>query len=326
MKRIILTCIFSSILIFTSVCAASETLYTVQIASFKTVKQAEDLLDRLSQKDIKAYVIKSDLGTKGTWFRVRYGKFSSKSVAASYCDDLKARGIDSFVAVFTNTGFVKGTVSQISEPVVDDSWDTVHESLEEDYTVIQPSPRTESDGNDESDTKNATVKADEEQNDENKSPDTPAFLENDDSHEETVKNPEFENALQFANKKFENAFKENDPAKFKEALNAYRNILTDYIDEDGLYRVEYMIAECYVNLGQYDEAIKLLKDLVKETKPDIAASMQYEVGYIYYHYKKEYYEAVKELSTVTVDYPDTVWAKEAQNLIDTIMQYKIFKE
>jgi cell division protein FtsN len=43
-------------------------------------------------------VQKADLGSKGTWYRLRFGPFADKASANAACDKLRAEGGTCFVA------------------------------------------------------------------------------------------------------------------------------------------------------------------------------------------------------------------------------------
>lgn len=55
--------------------------YGVQVASFKKKVDAERLRDRLCKKNYNAFVDIADLGKRGTWYRVRVGRFQRKKTA-----------------------------------------------------------------------------------------------------------------------------------------------------------------------------------------------------------------------------------------------------
>lgn len=73
--------------------AAVERL-AVQVYSFKEKARAEAALKALKDKDFKAYIMVSDLGPRGIWYRVRVGAFSTEEEAqkilASITKDFKS--------------------------------------------------------------------------------------------------------------------------------------------------------------------------------------------------------------------------------------------
>ncbi|MCP4748384.1 MAG: SPOR domain-containing protein [Desulfobacteraceae bacterium] len=64
--------------------------YTVQVASFKKIDEAEHLVSKLRDKGYHAYQIRSDLSDKGVWYRVRVGAFLSYAAARQVLNELGA--------------------------------------------------------------------------------------------------------------------------------------------------------------------------------------------------------------------------------------------
>ncbi len=67
-----------------------------------------------------------------------------------------------------------------------------------------------------------------------------------------------------------------------------------------------------------------MKNIIPEVPPKEAALIQYEIGFMYYHNLKAYNKALDELDKVLAHYPDSPWAREAKDLMDTIMTHKIY--
>jgi cell division septation protein DedD len=65
--------------------------YTVQVSSFRSIEQANDMKGRLSKKGYVAYVQSVDLSDKGTWHRVRVGNYHDKEGAERVANDLRSR-------------------------------------------------------------------------------------------------------------------------------------------------------------------------------------------------------------------------------------------
>lgn len=75
--------------------------YTVNVASFREKARAERLMKELDGKGYRAFVAKSALPKKGTWYRVSVGRFSSREEAQAFAKTLKEKeGMDSFVREF----------------------------------------------------------------------------------------------------------------------------------------------------------------------------------------------------------------------------------
>ncbi|HSE83834.1 MAG TPA: lytic transglycosylase domain-containing protein [Thermodesulfobacteriota bacterium] len=63
--------------------------FTVQVASFPDMQQAEELKKHLKSKLYPAFIQKVELPDRGTWYRVRVGNFKSKREATTYGDAIK---------------------------------------------------------------------------------------------------------------------------------------------------------------------------------------------------------------------------------------------
>jgi cell division septation protein DedD len=55
--------------------------FAVQVYSFKEKTRAETALKALKDKNYKAYIMVSDLGPRGIWYRVRVGSFPTEDEA-----------------------------------------------------------------------------------------------------------------------------------------------------------------------------------------------------------------------------------------------------
>ena len=62
---------------------------TIQVASFKDSKDADEMVARLKKKGYPAYRISSNIPEKGIWHRVRIGYFKDKAEAGSTLNKLK---------------------------------------------------------------------------------------------------------------------------------------------------------------------------------------------------------------------------------------------
>ncbi len=56
-------------------------ILAVQVYSFKEKARAEAALSALKNKGYSAYIMVSDLGARGTWYRVRVGTFANEAEA-----------------------------------------------------------------------------------------------------------------------------------------------------------------------------------------------------------------------------------------------------
>jgi cell division septation protein DedD len=64
--------------------------FTVQIASFPQLEDAQRMEQSLKAKSLPAYIQKTDLPGKGTWYRVRVGTFATLEQAKLYGESLKS--------------------------------------------------------------------------------------------------------------------------------------------------------------------------------------------------------------------------------------------
>jgi cell division protein FtsN len=63
--------------------------FTVQVASYREKRDAQALAGRLAGKGYQAFVAEAVLPGKGRWYRVRVGRFGTRSEAASFGESLK---------------------------------------------------------------------------------------------------------------------------------------------------------------------------------------------------------------------------------------------
>ncbi len=76
----------------------SEGKFSVQAGASPSEAEANALSSRLQKMGFAAYVVRADLGAKGIWYRVRTGSFASEAEARKAMSDLKAKGVDCFIA------------------------------------------------------------------------------------------------------------------------------------------------------------------------------------------------------------------------------------
>ena len=82
-----------------SAVSGSEGRYTVQDASFPDKASAEEMEMRFKAKRYPAYTEEVKIPGKGTWYRVKIGKFTTESEANRYGNDMKSAepGVDSIL-------------------------------------------------------------------------------------------------------------------------------------------------------------------------------------------------------------------------------------
>ncbi len=80
--------------------APSKIRYTIQVAAYPDRGMAEDEVRGMKRRGYAAFVVASNLGDKGTWYRVRVGSFANKQAADKLAGELKAKeGLVVFVTV-----------------------------------------------------------------------------------------------------------------------------------------------------------------------------------------------------------------------------------
>ena len=73
--------------------------WTVQLSAHQNESEAAARQQKWLSKGIKAFVVKTDLGSKGVWYRVRVGKFATKAGAQEFASAIgEKENIKPFVA------------------------------------------------------------------------------------------------------------------------------------------------------------------------------------------------------------------------------------
>ena len=68
----------------------SRESFAIQVYSFKDKVRADAALEKLKAKGYKAYVMVSDLGARGIWYRVRVGSFTNEAEAKGVLETIVA--------------------------------------------------------------------------------------------------------------------------------------------------------------------------------------------------------------------------------------------
>ena len=66
-----------------------EGAFVIQAYSFKEKARADAIMEKMKTQGYPAYVLMSDLGDKGVWYRVRVGAFASAQEAQATLEQLK---------------------------------------------------------------------------------------------------------------------------------------------------------------------------------------------------------------------------------------------
>lgn len=92
----------SALLFLTIIAAAQSGKFTIQIVAVPSQAEAEVTVRELKTNGIEAYVLKSLIPGKGTFYRVRAGVFSNANEARKYGESLKQKSIvpEFFVAPY----------------------------------------------------------------------------------------------------------------------------------------------------------------------------------------------------------------------------------
>jgi len=65
--------------------------YSLQAAAFPTSDGAGTFAEKLKRAGVPSYVVTADMGKRGTWFRVRVGRFESSDAARQYASEAQLR-------------------------------------------------------------------------------------------------------------------------------------------------------------------------------------------------------------------------------------------
>ncbi len=112
--------IFISLLISLSLSGLAQAgQYTVQLDSMTVQDAAEGKVHQLKSQGQNAYWLKSNVPGQGLRYRVRIGRFPSRSAAQSFGARLKQQGVasDFFVALFEGASSSLGSVEPMKKPV-----------------------------------------------------------------------------------------------------------------------------------------------------------------------------------------------------------------
>lgn len=312
--------------------------YTVQVSAFQSINEAVEMVEDLQQKGYYAYYVKSDLGEKGIWYRVRVGKFSDKARADSGGQRIKqTEQLNYFVTVYStpeDAGMTPVLDKLYKDKVSDPKPDSVPQDPDaprilvfdnESDTESKPAGDTEALPVLPEDTATYTVNSSTGNTDSKVLFSLTEVMETKGSEQNKEEQYKlFMADMEYADKVYVNARKHGQEIELRQAYEIYKKIVSDYFFIKEVYKAKYKMALCLKDLGKYHDAVQILKNIIPELDADQAALVQYEVGYIYYHHLKQYSKALDELEKVITHYPDTPWAKEAKDLIHLIMTYKIY--
>lgn len=81
---------------------ANDGSWTVQLSAYQDRGEADRFADGLRNKGYAPYIVEANIPGKGTWFRVRMGRFGSKDQATRYMDDFRRETAMSAIVTTTN--------------------------------------------------------------------------------------------------------------------------------------------------------------------------------------------------------------------------------
>jgi len=71
--------------------AVADGSWTVQLAAYQDRTEADRFAAGLRDKGYAPYIVEVAIPSKGTWYRVRMGRFPNRDAASRYMDDFKRR-------------------------------------------------------------------------------------------------------------------------------------------------------------------------------------------------------------------------------------------
>lgn len=82
--------------------AAAQGAYAVQLEATPTLAAAQQRVSQLRARNVQAYLVKSDIPGKGTFYRVRVGRFATQAEARRAGQELQRQGVtaDFYVASY----------------------------------------------------------------------------------------------------------------------------------------------------------------------------------------------------------------------------------
>lgn len=104
------------VLMLSGLALAQGASYTVQFEASPSKEEAEERVRQLKTKDVQAYIVKSFVPGKGTFYRVRAGLFSGQAEAKRFGAYLQQRGVITEFFVTTYEKPTEDTVARATPP------------------------------------------------------------------------------------------------------------------------------------------------------------------------------------------------------------------
>jgi hypothetical protein len=131
------------LLCFSGTATAQSNRFTVQLEAAASVDAAQEKVKGLKAQGLDAYIVKSQVPGKGTFYRVRVGSFANQAEARKYGADLQKQGIVSefFIAPYERplADFIQPAPTTASAPVKSVTTSPVKEPAKEVAKVEAPS-------------------------------------------------------------------------------------------------------------------------------------------------------------------------------------------
>jgi SPOR domain len=97
---------------------AQGSRFAVQLEAAPSQAEAETRVSQLKAQNVPAYIVKSTVTGKGTFYRVRVGNFMTQAIARKFGDDLVRRGVvaEFFVAAYEQPLAAAAAVKPAAKP------------------------------------------------------------------------------------------------------------------------------------------------------------------------------------------------------------------
>ncbi len=317
MKKIILFC-----LLFSGILLQIHSDYSLQTDSFKTEARAKSRMNSLSKLlDLDAvHMVRTDLGEKGVWYRVRYGRFSEKKDAMQYIEILKKKDIASFLTLYhgppdfaytvaktENAASVKAKVKETPKEVI------TAKSKKADLAKKQKEKTDKAKS--ESNKQKTRKRAEEKRKEKERKAKT----------EKEVLNETLDFKIEIVNNIWIKAVQERDLEKIKRMIPKYLKLAEEFFDSDNLYKTYYMVSHCYLELKDNTRAITYIDKAIDYAPRKEKAALLYEKGFMVYIFVQDYDKALNIFKRVSIEFPGSDWEQAAILNIKQILTYKVYK-
>ncbi len=281
-------------LFFTFLFSVIRADFTVQVGSLNSENAAKRHISTLKSKidTAKCYVLRSELKDGRIVFRVRFGRFRDMASAEKYKSSFIDKGVDSVVSRYEDPGYeISYTDDAGPAPLPDNTEET----------------------------KIIAIK------------DTPAGIIKIDAPDDTktkmIEDKTFEYRLGIINRKWLIAVQqEKEKEIIEELITEYTGLINEYLDSREVFKGYYMIAHCYLQIGDLDMTLRYLDRSIESAPSDEKAAIMYEKGFMVYIYQRDFQRAIDIFKRLFFEFPDSAWAHAAQNIVNEILKYKVYMD